>query len=59
MGAPARAVRFKQADLTRAIKGVEAAGARWGRIEIAKDGNIIILPESAEAKQDLNPWDEE
>lgn len=59
MGAHTRAVRFKQADLTRAIKGVEAAGARWGRIEIAKDGKIVILPESAEPAQDHNPWDEE
>ena len=59
MGAHARQVRFKQADLTRAIKGVEAAGARWGRIEIAKDGSIVILPADSAPEQDSNPWDDE
>lgn len=59
MGAQARQVRFKQADLTRAIKGVEAAGARWGRIEIANDGKIVILPPDSAPEQDHNPWDDE
>jgi hypothetical protein len=59
VNAPSRHVRFKQADLTRAIRGVEKAGARWGRIEIAKDGNIVILPAGVAPEQDHNPWDDE
>lgn len=33
---------FKQIDVTRAIKGVEAAGRTVGRVEIS-DGKIVIV----------------
>ncbi|MFS0736975.1 hypothetical protein ABC347_07985 [Sphingomonas sp. 1P06PA] len=39
--------RFKQADLTRAVKGVEAAGMRVGRVEIDPTGNIVIIAADA------------
>lgn len=34
--------RFKQSDLTRAIKAVEAAGMHVGRIEIDPNGRIVL-----------------
>jgi hypothetical protein len=53
---------FKQRDVSRAIKGAVAAGLAVGRVEISKDGNIIIIPESAQMDSDAetlhNEWDE-
>lgn len=40
MTAPAS---FKQIDLTRAVRGLSAAGKEVQRIEIAPDGKIIII----------------
>lgn len=55
-----RASRFKQSDLTRAVKGVEAAGMRVGRVEIDANGNIVILSEASAPKVGrVNSWDEE
>jgi hypothetical protein len=51
---------FKQADLTRAIKGARAAGINVARIEIGKDGKIVILPTQSVAALEIaqNEWDE-
>lgn len=51
---------FKQRDVTAAIRAAEAAGKRIARIEIGKDGTIVIIPhESAEPHPaEANPWDE-
>jgi hypothetical protein len=38
-----RPAAFKQIDVTRAAKGVAAAGLSVGRVEIDRDGKIIIL----------------
>ena len=35
---------FKQRDVTKAIKATVNAGIAVGRIEIDKDGKIIIVP---------------
>lgn len=45
---------FKQVDVTRALKGVKAAGVVIGRLEIDKHGTIVIVtsetpPEPQEA----------
>jgi hypothetical protein len=57
MGYPAR---FKQNDLKRAVKGVEEAGVRVGRIEIAPDGKIVIIPVGQVPKSAANgnSWDD-
>jgi hypothetical protein len=54
------ACTFKQSDLTRAIKAVEAAGLSIARAEVDKDGKIVIIPgqpERTPAKMnDLDAW---
>jgi hypothetical protein len=37
-----RGVRFRQADISRAVKGAKAAGISVSRIEIDADGKIVI-----------------
>jgi hypothetical protein len=45
-----RKVRFRQADLRRAVRGVTSAGIAIGRIEIERaTGNIIITPRDADS----------
>jgi hypothetical protein len=51
---------FRQLDVTRAVKAVTAAGVNIARIEIAKDGRIVIitLAESSEMeRREGNTWD--
>jgi hypothetical protein len=49
---------FKQRDLTRAIKAVEAAGLTIARAEVDKDGKIVIVPGRPEAgeQNELDAW---
>jgi hypothetical protein len=35
---------FKKSDVTRATKAILAAGLDIARVEIAKDGAIIVVP---------------
>ena len=54
---------FKQRDVTKALKGVVNAGVAVGRVEIDKDGKIVIVtgqPEDAanREKPEKNEWDE-
>jgi hypothetical protein len=37
---------FKQSDVTRALRGAAKAGMDVGRVEIAKDGRIVVVPSS-------------
>ena len=37
-----RGVRFRQADIARAVKGAKAAGISVSKIEIDTDGRIVI-----------------
>jgi hypothetical protein len=34
---------FRQSDLTRAVKGMRAAGVEVARAEIGKDGKIVVV----------------
>jgi len=55
---------FKQRDLSAAIKAVVAAGREVARIEVGKDGTIIVIlargKEQFDAKKTgcANEWDE-
>jgi hypothetical protein len=51
---------FKQCDVTRAVKGVRKADVEVERVEIHKDGKIIVIagkpPEAAALGDDLDKW---
>jgi hypothetical protein len=54
---------FRQSDVTRALKGVRAAGFGVERVEIAKDGKIVVVPGKphagkADVGDDHNDWDD-
>ena len=51
---------FKQADVTRALRGAVAAGVEVQRIEIDKTGKIVVItgrPERVPVSN-INDWDE-
>ena len=39
-----RPSKFKKTDVTRATKAVLAAGLAIGRVEVALDGSIVVVP---------------
>lgn len=53
-----RAARFRQADLTRAVKGARASGLSVQRVEIDPNGKIVILFGVGPAATGGNEWDE-
>ena len=53
--------KFKQSDVTKALKAFVKAGIAVGRVEIDKDGKIVIVtgqPEDAanREKPEKNEW---
>ena len=52
-------VAWKQDDLTRAVRGVLAAGLPVAGAKVARDGDITVLVYNAEVKQSevVNPYD--
>jgi hypothetical protein len=52
---------FKKTDVTRAAKAILAAGIDIARVEISRDGVIVVVPgkpsEAATTAQ-TNEWDE-
>lgn len=46
----AKAAHFRQADLTRTVKAMEASKVRDYRVEITVDGTIAVIVGSAAAK---------
>jgi hypothetical protein len=54
--------RFRQRDLTAAVKAVGAAGLKVIRVEIDKDGKIILVPGEQNSlhkvHEQLNDWDD-
>lgn len=55
------ALAFKQTDVVRAVKAARAAGLEIGRIEIERNGRIVIIPGPAnqghQEEEERNPWD--
>lgn len=51
---------FRQSDVTRAVRGVTAAGCEVARVEVDKDGRIIVTTGKAQepANAPANEWDE-
>lgn len=51
--------RFIQRDVTKAVKAVAAAGMPVAKVEVDKDGKIIVVvgePGKAEALSPLDQW---
>jgi ATP-dependent exoDNAse (exonuclease V) alpha subunit len=49
---------FKETDLTRALRAARKAGADVERVEIGRDGRIILVLKNGEVSQEGNEWDE-
>lgn len=50
---------FKEIDLTRALRAARKAGADVGRVEIGRDGRIVlVLKNGDEVSPERNEWDE-
>jgi hypothetical protein len=50
---------FKETDLTRALRALRKAGADVERVEIGRDGRIIlVLKNGDEVPLESNEWDE-
>jgi hypothetical protein len=58
-----RSSTFRQRDVTAAVKGVERAGRQVARVEIGRDGRIVVIvcagATAGESKPDpkANEWD--
>jgi hypothetical protein len=51
---------FRQTDLTRALKGARAAGIEISRVEIDRDGRIVVVVAKREKDSGIveyNEWD--
>jgi hypothetical protein len=52
---------FRQNDLTRAVKGVIAAGVKIAQVELGKDGKIILIADNGDRQpiepEGKNEWD--
>jgi hypothetical protein len=51
---------FRQQDVTKAVKAVAAAGVHIARVEIDRDGRIVIIASNGELEPDRreeNSWD--
>lgn len=54
---------FRQSDVTRALRAVRAAKVEVDRVEIEKDGRVIVVVCKKKAldfpgETERNPWDE-
>jgi hypothetical protein len=51
------ACTFKQTDVTKAVKAVVAAGVEVARVEVDRDGRIIVITGKPNGSTVTNPWD--
>lgn len=54
-----RSTRFRQADVSRAVRGAKAAGISVSKIEIDTDGRIVItsgLPHGYPPRDEYMAW---
>jgi hypothetical protein len=52
---------FRKQDVTKAVKAVTAAGVAVARVEIDKDGKIVVVtgkPQESDVEVGRNPWNE-
>jgi hypothetical protein len=47
-----RPCTFRQTDVKRAVKAVRAAGVEVARVQVGKDGTIVVVP--VKAREDGN-----
>jgi hypothetical protein len=52
-----RPARFRESDLTRAVKAVEKVGLKIAGVEVDPDGTIRVLTGSTVANDRRNPLD--
>jgi hypothetical protein len=58
---PRAPTTFRQRDVAAAIKAARAAGCIISRVEVGKDGRIILIligKEQPANKADANEWDD-
>ena len=49
---------FRQADVTKAVKAVRAAGVNIAQVEVTQDGKIVIVTAAPEGeRREDNDWD--
>jgi hypothetical protein len=48
---------FRQQDVTRAFRAAKAAGVRVRRIEIDRNGKLVIVTADDEPQKSENEWD--
>jgi hypothetical protein len=48
---------FRQRDLTAAVKAIVAAGCEVARVEIGRDGKIIVVTGKPGQPVSANEWD--
>ena len=49
---------FRQADVTRAFRAAQAAGVRVARVEIDREGKIVIVTaDELVERREGNEWD--
>jgi hypothetical protein len=48
---------FRQQDVTRAFRAAQAAGVRVARVEIDREGKIVIVTADELERREANEWD--
>jgi len=49
--------KFKQGDVTKALKGAVNAGLAVKRFEIDRDGKIVVIAGRPDGQEQANEWD--